>query len=47
MHELKSSQLGRVSSAAYGAAILFAIHLLTYFIPAIRDVTTTSSVIGA
>jgi hypothetical protein len=47
MHALKSSQLGKVSSAAYGAAILFAIHLLTSFIPALRDVTTTSSVIGA
>ncbi len=33
--------------AAYGATLLFAIHLVTYFIPSIRDVTTSSSVIGA
>jgi hypothetical protein len=37
----------RTSLAAYGAAFLFAIHLVTYFIPAIRDVTTSSSVFGA
>jgi hypothetical protein len=36
-----------VSTAAYIGAVLFAIHLITYFIPAIRDVTTSSSVIGA
>ncbi|MBA2680788.1 MAG: hypothetical protein H0U76_20635 [Ktedonobacteraceae bacterium] len=35
------------ATAAYGAAVLFATHLVTYFIPAIRDVTTSSSVIGA
>src|SRR5258708_17051039 len=32
---------------AYGAAVLFAAHLATYFAPAIRDVTVTSSVVGA
>ncbi len=32
---------------AYGAAVLFAAHLATYFVPAIRDVTVTSSVVGA
>ena len=37
----------RTAMAAYGAAILFAIHLITYFIAPIRDVTTSSSVIGA
>ncbi len=35
------------ASCAYGAAVLFAAHLATYFIPAIRDVTVTSSVVGA
>lgn len=29
--------------AAYGAAILFALHLLTYFIPSIRDATLTNA----
>jgi len=47
MLKLKSSHLARVSTAAYGAVILFAIHLLTYFIPALRDVTTSNSVFGA
>ena len=37
----------RTEIAAYGAAILFAIHLITYFIAPIRDITTSSSVIGA
>ncbi len=37
----------RTSMAAYGAAILFAIHLLTYFIAPLRDVTTSSSIFGA
>lgn len=32
---------------AYSAAVLFAAHLATYFVPAIRDVTVTSSVVGA
>lgn len=32
------------ATAAYGAAILFAIHLVTYFIPALRDVTTSDSI---
>jgi hypothetical protein len=32
------------ASAAYGAAILFAIHLVTYFIPPLRDVTTSDSI---
>jgi len=45
VNETKRSQ--RTATAAYGAALLFAIHLVTYFIPAIRDVTTSSSVIGA
>jgi hypothetical protein len=30
--------------AAYSAAVLFALHLLTYFIPVIRDVTLATSV---
>ena len=30
-------------AAAYAAAVLFAVHLLTYFIPTIRDATLTSS----
>ena len=37
----------RTAIAAYGAALLFAIHLVTYFIAPIRNVTTSSSVIGA
>ncbi len=45
MNEIKRS--GRPATAAYGATFLFAIHLVTYFIPSIRDVTTSSSVIGA
>src|SRR5258708_36881971 len=45
MNGIKPAQ--RTATAAYGAALLFAIHLITYFIPAIRDVTTSSSVIGA
>ncbi|HEX4203040.1 MAG TPA: hypothetical protein VHZ51_02345 [Ktedonobacteraceae bacterium] len=45
MDGIKLSQ--SAARAAYGAVILFAIHLVTYFIPAIRDVTTSSSVIGA
>lgn len=47
MNAIKSSQQTRVIYAAYGAAILFAIHLVTYLIPSIRDVTTSSSLIGA
>jgi hypothetical protein len=46
VNETKLSQQ-RAAAAAYGAALLFAIHLVTYFIPAIRDVTTSSSVFGA
>ena len=45
MNETKPSQW--TARASYGAALLFAIHLVTYFIPAIRDVTTSSSVLGA
>jgi hypothetical protein len=45
MNELKSLQW--TARASYGAAVLFAVHLLTYFIPAIRDVTTNSSLLGA
>src|SRR5258708_27239602 len=45
MNGIKPAQ--RTATAAYGAALLFAIHLITYFIPAIRDVTTSSSVLGA
>ncbi len=37
----------QTAKAAYGAALLFALHLITYFIPSIRDVTTNSSAIGA
>jgi len=43
VNETKRSQ----RTAAYVAALLFAVHLITYFIPAIRDVTTSSSVMGA
>jgi hypothetical protein len=35
------------ASFAYGAAVLFAAHLATYFVPTIRNVTVTSSVLGA
>src|SRR2546423_1429007 len=45
MTRIEPSQ--RTAIAAYGAALLFAIHLVTYFIAPIRDVTTNSSVIGA
>ncbi len=50
MKAIKSAQRTqqtRVIYAAYGAAILFAIHLVTYLIPSIRDVTISSSLIGA
>jgi len=45
MNGTKSSQL--TVTAAYGAAILFAIHLVTYLIAPIRDATPTSSLIVA
>lgn len=45
MSVFKHSQ--RTAIAAYGATLLFAIHLVTYFIAPIRDVTTSSSVVGA
>lgn len=45
MNEIK--RLSRPALAAYGAALLFAIHLITYFIPAVRDVTSSSSLFGA
>jgi len=45
MNKTRSSQL--TVAAAYGAAVLFAIHLVTYLIPSIRDVTTTNSPIVA
>jgi hypothetical protein len=35
------------ATIAYAAAVLFAAHLATYFVSAIRDITVTSSVIGA
>lgn len=38
-----SSRSGSATPAAYGAAVLFALHLITYFIPAVRDVTPSSS----
>ena len=44
MNSINVSQ--HTEMAAYGAALLFAIHLITYFIAPIRDVTTSSSVIG-
>jgi len=47
MNGTESPQPSRVAYAAYAAAILFAIHLVTYFIPAIRDATTTSSLFMA
>lgn len=43
MSEIPLSQSARVAYAAYGAALLFAIHLVTYFIAPIRDATLTSS----
>jgi hypothetical protein len=36
-----------VTGMAYAAAVLFTIHLITYFIPSIRDATPTSSIIVA
>lgn len=45
MKRLNISQ--QTSMAAYGAAILFASHLSTYFIAPVRDVTTSSSIFGA
>ncbi|MGZ3598816.1 MAG: hypothetical protein ACXVCO_20440 [Ktedonobacterales bacterium] len=35
------------ATCAYAAAVLFAAHLATYFVPAIRDVTVTRSIVGA
>ena len=43
MNGTKPSQ--QTVTAAYGAAILFAVHLVTYFIAPIRDATPTSSLI--
>ena len=37
----------RASTAAYSAAILFALHLATYFVPSIRDATLSSSALIA
>ncbi|GAC1378490.1 MAG: hypothetical protein NVSMB33_02820 [Ktedonobacteraceae bacterium] len=45
MNETQPSRL--TVTAAYGAAVLFAIHLATYLVPSIRDVTPTSSLIVA
>lgn len=45
MNETKLAQW--TVTAAYAAAILFAIHLVTYFIAPLRDATTTSSPIVA
>lgn len=45
MNETKAVQW--TVRAAYAAAVLFAIHLITYFIAPIRDATTTSSPIVA
>lgn len=47
MYETKSSQQDKVAYIAYAAAILFAIHLVTYLIPALRNATTGSSVVVA
>ncbi len=47
MNNTTSSQPTAVIYAAYAAAILFAIHLVTYFIAPLRDATTTSSPIVA
>lgn len=48
---LTASRTATAQSAAakfaYAAAVLFAAHLATDFIPAIRDVTVTHSVVGA
>lgn len=45
MNAFKSSSW--VVRAAYAAAVLFAIHLITYFIAPVRDATTTSSPVVA
>src|SRR5947209_6396028 len=45
MNETKAVQW--TVRAAYAAAVLFAIHLITYFIAPLRDATTTSSPIVA
>ena len=37
------THVGSPPLAAYGAAVLFALHLMTYFLPAVRDVTPSSS----
>lgn len=39
MNEPKPTQLARM---AYIVAVLFAVHLVTYFIPGIRDATPTN-----
>lgn len=39
----ESTYIRSAIPAAYGAAVLFALHLITYFIPAVRDVTASSS----
>jgi hypothetical protein len=47
MDEMSLSQQKKVAYVAYVAAILFAIHLVTYLIPAIRNATTASSPVVA
>lgn len=47
MNQTKSLQQTWTIYAAYGAAVLFAIHLVTYLIAPIRDATTISSPIVA
>ncbi len=47
MYETKSSQSLKLSIIAYIAAVIFAIHLVTYLIPSVRNATTSSSVLVA
>jgi hypothetical protein len=43
----RSAHPTRAIYAAYSAAILFALHLTTYFVPSIRDATLSSSALVA
>lgn len=46
-HPVRSAHPSYASPAAYGAAIFFALHLTTYFVPSIRDATLSSAAVIA
>src|SRR5579862_988031 len=46
-HPMRSVHPSYAIPAAYGAAIFFALHLATYFVPSIRDATLSSAAVIA